>query len=228
MRTISYSKTAVRRVNPMPGFTPPICDNWLLTSNLQKLFALLAIAVVTAVGGFTATAQQVALKTNVLYDATATINLGAEVRVAPRWSVDVSGNLNAWNLGGARHWKHWLVQPEARYWLCEATTGHFFALHGLGGKYNIGHIGFARDIFGWNLRDLRDHRYQGWFVGAGLGYGYSWLLNPHWSIEGEVAVGWIRTSYDIFECEGCGKRVGHNRKDVFAPTKLAINLIYVF
>lgn len=228
MKQQDNSSSAIRIVNLTSGFTPPICRNGLIFSKLKRFFLFLAVF---ALGGFCCvrtSAQQVSLKTNVLYDATATINLGAELRVAPRWSVDVSGNFNAWNLGGARHWKHWLVQPEARFWLCEATTGHFFALHGLGGKYNIGHIGFARDIFGWNLRDLRDHRYQGWFVGAGLGYGYSWLLNPHWSIEGEVAVGWIRTAYDVFECEGCGKRVGYRRKDVIAPTKLAINLVYVF
>ncbi|MDE6436533.1 MAG: DUF3575 domain-containing protein [Muribaculaceae bacterium] len=189
---------------------------------------LLALFVLGGICCVRTSAQPFALKTNVLYDATATINLGAEMRVAPKWSVDISGNFNAWNLGGARHWKHWLVQPEGRFWLCEASSGHFFALHALGGKYNIGHIGFARDILGWNLRELRDHRYQGWFVGAGVGYGYSWLLNQHWSIEGEVAVGWIRSAYDVFECEGCGKRTDYRRKDTFAPTKLAINLVYVF
>ena len=36
-------------------------------------------------------AQEVALKTNLFYDATATANLGAEVAVAPRWSIDLSG-----------------------------------------------------------------------------------------------------------------------------------------
>lgn len=208
--------------------TPPIFDNGLIHRCLRRVFAFIAVALLEAFATPCVSAQQVSLKTNVLVDATATINLGAEVRVAPRWSVDLSGNFNAWNLGGQRHWKHWLVQPEARYWLCEATIGHFFALHGLGGKYNIGHISFARDIFGWDLRSLRDHRYQGWFVGAGLGYGYSWLINPHWSIEGEVAVGWIRTAYDVYECAGCGKRVDYRRKDVIAPTKLAINVIYVF
>ena len=43
-------------------------------------------------------AQEVALKTNLVYDALFTVNLGAEVQFAPRWSLDLSGNLNAWTL----------------------------------------------------------------------------------------------------------------------------------
>ena len=51
-------------------------------------------------------AQDVAVKTNLLYDAALTLNLGAEVRLLPRWTMDVSGNLNAWAVNGHR-WKHW-------------------------------------------------------------------------------------------------------------------------
>lgn len=39
-------------------------------------------------------AQDIALKSNILYDASGTINLGAEVGLAPRWTLDVSGNYN--------------------------------------------------------------------------------------------------------------------------------------
>lgn len=175
-----------------------------------------------------ASAQQVSLKTNILYDATATINAGAEVRLAQRWSLDVSGNFNAWTFSHGRRWKHWFVQPEARYWLCEATTGHFFALHGIGGQYNIGHLGFKHDILGYHFSDVRTHRYQGWFGGAGLAYGYSWMLGRHWNIEAELGIGWIYTKYDVFECEGCGKKTGRGHKNYVAPTKAALNLVYVF
>ncbi len=80
---------------------------------IKELFATLVVAAGTV---FTAGASgnDVAIKTNLLYDATLTVNLGAEVAVAPRWSVDLSGNLNAWTLSGGKRWKHWLLQPEAR------------------------------------------------------------------------------------------------------------------
>lgn len=82
-------------------------------------------------------AQEVALKTNLFYDATLTANIGAEVAVAPRWSIDLSGNLNAWTVGSDKRWKHWMIQPEARYWFCEAIGGHFVGAHLLGGQYNF-------------------------------------------------------------------------------------------
>ncbi|MDE6177021.1 MAG: DUF3575 domain-containing protein, partial [Paramuribaculum sp.] len=45
-------------------------------------------------------AQDVAVKTNLLYDATATVNLGAEVGLARQWSFDLSGNFNGWSVDG--------------------------------------------------------------------------------------------------------------------------------
>ena len=62
-----------------------------------------------------AKAQTVAVKTNLVYDATATINAGLEVGLAPKWSLDLSGNLNAWSKDENTKWKYWMVQPEARY-----------------------------------------------------------------------------------------------------------------
>ena len=39
-------------------------------------------------------AQKIAVKTNILYDVTTTLNIGAEFRVAPKWTIDLSGNYN--------------------------------------------------------------------------------------------------------------------------------------
>ena len=43
-----------------------------------------------------AMAQKVAVKTNLLYDATSTINLGTEFGLSPKWTLDVSANYNPW------------------------------------------------------------------------------------------------------------------------------------
>ena len=169
-------------------------------------------------------AQDFALKTNLVSDAALSPNLGFEVGLAPRWSLDVSGQLNAWPVNGHK-WKHWLVQPEARYWFCDAITGHFVAVHALGGQYNVMDFKFLGTDFG----KLKDHRYQGWFAGAGIAYGYSWLINKHWNIEAELGIGWIYTRYDKFECACCGRKVERDRPhNYFGPTKAAINLVYVF
>lgn len=177
---------------------------------------------------FSMRAQEVAIKTNVLYDIAATVNAGVEFGLAPKWTLDISGNYNGWTLSGGRKWKHWLVQPEARYWFCEALGGHFLGMHLLGGKYNIGHLGFARDILGYNFSMLRTHRYQGWMAGAGVAYGYSWMLGRHWNFEAEIGLGWVYTKYDRFECAGCGRRNGFGHKNYVGPTKAALSLVYVF
>lgn len=168
----------------------------------------------------TALGQKVAVKTNLLYDATATANLGVEVGLAPKWTLDLSGNLNAWTIKEGKRWKQWMVQPEARYWTCERFSGHFFALHALGGQFNFGGI----PLFG-----LKDTRKQGWMAGAGLGYGYSWILSRHVNLELELGVGYVHSRYDQFECEGCGRKIAENQKGhYFGPTKAALNLVFAF
>ena len=174
-------------------------------------------------------AQKLTVKTNLLYDVTSTINLGIEAGLSPKWTIDVSGNFNAWTFRDNRKWKHWLVQPEVRYWLCERFNGHFFGFHLVGGIYNIGNIGTDFKLFGTDFGSLKDHRYEGWMTGAGIGYGYQWLLSRHWSLEAEIGLGYIYTRADKYDCAVCGDRIKDNEPHhYFGPTKAAINLIYVF
>lgn len=125
---------------------------------MRKLFALITFLI----AGMSVSAQKIAVKTNLLYDVTTTLNVGAEFRVAPKWSIDVSGNYNPFNLGDDRKMKHWLVQPEARYWFCEAFNGHFLALHALGGGFNVADMDLK--IF----PSFKDYRYQGNMYGVGV------------------------------------------------------------
>jgi hypothetical protein len=175
-----------------------------------------------------AKAQDVAIKTNLLYDATATVNLGVEVGVAPKWTLDLSGNLNAWNINEDKRWKHWLVQPEARYWFCDRFSRHFLGFHALGGQYNIGGLQNNIKFLGTDFSKLSNNCFQGWGVGAGVAYGYAMILGKHWNLEFEVGVGYIYSAYDIFECTGCGRRVGQDNNHYVGLTKAAINLVYLF
>ena len=176
-----------------------------------------------------AKAQDVAVKTNLPVDATATVNAGIELGLSSRWTLDLSGSFNAWNVSGNSTWKHWMVQPEARYWLCDRFSGHFFGLHLHGGQYNLGNLNNGIKFLGTDFSKLSDSRYQGWFVGAGIGYGYSWILNRRWNLEAEIGLGYSYTQYDKYECAGCGEKVEEDRIHHYVgPTKAALNLIYVF
>lgn len=173
-------------------------------------------------------AQNVAIKTNLLYDATLTLNGGLEMKFAPKWTGDLSANLNAWDVSGHK-WKHWLVQPELRYWFCQAFSGHFVGAHLLGGQYNYGNLDMDFKFLGTDFGKLKDHRYQGWMAGAGIAYGYSWILDRHWNFEAEIGIGWVYTRSDVFECADCGQKVETDKPhNYFGATKAALNLIYTF
>ena len=122
-----------------------------------------------------------------------------------------------------------MVQPEFRYWFCERFQDHFIAVHALGGQYNVGFIPNDLNVFGKDLSVLSDHRFQGFFAGAGIAYGYAWALTEHLNLEFELGVGYVYTRYDEFECFGCGKKIAEDVPvNYVGPTKAAIGLVYVF
>ncbi len=192
----------------------------------QILFLLIMLAM-----GYTqgVKAQDVAVKSNLLSDAFLNPNMGLEVGLAPKWTLEVTGEFNGWTLSHDRRWKHWAAQPEIRYWFCDRFSGHFIGAHVHGGQYNMGGFNGRYNLFGTDARKLKDTRYQGWFVGAGIAYGYAWILSRHWNLEAEFGFGYSYTRYDRFECEGCGEKIEDDKPHHYVgPTRAAINLVYMF
>ena len=142
------------------------------------LFLVLLLVATTGVYG-----QKFAVKSNLLYDATATINLGVEVGLAKKWSLD------------------------------------FFGLHAHYADYNVGGLKFLS-------KNMENHRYQGNLYGAGLSYGYQWLLSDRWSMEAVLGIGWAHLDYDKYPCATCGTILKSETKDYFGVTKAAISIIY--
>ena len=134
----------------------------------------------------TASAQEFAVKSNLLYDATSTINLGVEYGLSPRWTLEVSGNYNAWTFSDNKKMKLWMLQPGVRYWTCSRFAGHFWEAHLLGGEYNYG--GMLPFGIKPSASGLGSKRYQGWLAGAGVGYGYSWVLGKRWNLEATLGL----------------------------------------
>lgn len=167
---------------------------------------------------------KLAIKTNLLYDITATVNLGFEFAIANKWTVDISGNLNLWNFdSGSRKWKHILIQPELRYWPCERFNGHFVGLHIHTSFFNIGNLA---PLGGLVSENMQQYRYQGYLYGGGLTYGYQWILNKRWSLEAALGIGYAYVNYDKYPCGNCGSKIKNNSKNYFGPTKASISLIY--
>ena len=169
------------------------------------------------------TLGNVSLKTNLLYDATGTLNLGVEFRTGERTSFDIPVSWNPWTFSENRKWKHVLVQPEFRWWTAETFRGHFFGLHAHYAFYNV-----SRLPNGPFSRNMADSRYEGWGAGIGASYGYRWNFSRHWGMEATLGLGYAYLDYDKYECQNCGDRLGSDTKNYFGPTKAGITLIYTF
>lgn len=177
--------------------------------------------------GWDCFAQKVAVKTNLLYGAyTSTPNLGVEVGLSPRTTLDLGGGYNWFVSNSSENNKklvHWLASAEYRYWLCERFSGHFFGVHVLGTQYNIAGHNLPL-LFG---KDSKSHRYEGWGAGAGISYGYHFFLGNRWSLEATVGVGYVRMHYDKFKCAVCGTKVGTENRNYFGPTKAGFTLVFL-
>jgi hypothetical protein len=160
------------------------------------------------------------IKTNLLYDATATFNLGVEFRTGNRTSLDIPLSYNPWTFSNNRKWKHVLVQPEFRLWTRETFDGHFFGVHGHYAFYNVGNLPKPFSPY------MQAHRFEGWLAGAGVSYGYRWnFRHPRWALEATVGVGYAYMEYDKFICGKCGEMLGSETKNYFGPTKAGLSLI---
>ena len=195
----------------------------------RRLSLILLLAVASLFIGAKAEAQTFGIKTNILYDATSTVNLGVEFGLAPKWTFDLSGNYNGWDLSSGRIIKHAMAQPEFRYWFCDRFSRHFLGFHAIGGIYNFGNIPNNLKVGTLDFSPLTDHRFEGWAAGAGIAYGYAFILGKHWNLEFEIGAGYIYTEYDKYQCVECGKLL---EEDVpyhyFGPTKANIGLVYLF
>ena len=151
----------------------------------KRALLLIVVALMVLESGVRSEAQEMALKSNILYDATTTINLGYEVALNNKTTLDIWVNYNPWTLG--KKWvglyefkyynpevpgaitspsaserdvklKHLAIQPELRWWTCEKFNGHFFGVHLHGGMFNVGALKMP---FNWG----RHKDEQGNFLG---------------------------------------------------------------
>ncbi len=168
-------------------------------------------------------AQKVAIKNNLLYDATATPNLALEMALSRKMTLELGAGLNWFDFSDNRKAKHLLVQPELRWWTCDVFNGHFFGLHGHVAQFNIG----GWDVPVGRLEKFKDSRYQGYLYGGGISYGYQWLLSPRWNLETSIGGGFARMHYDKFPCAECGTKIDDGKYNYWGVTKAAVSLIYI-
>lgn len=193
---------------------------------MSKFTKWAVIAILLLAGTHTSlNAQSAGLKTNFLHwGVMGSPNAAVEFSLSRKMTADIYGGANLWKFSPDRNIRHWMVQPELRYWFCETFNGHFIGLHGHGGQYNVG----GWDIPVGRLAAFKDHRYQGYFYGAGLSYGYQWILSKHWNLEASIGGGYARIWYEQFPCAHCGAKISEGNYDYFGITRATLSLVYVF
>lgn len=184
--------------------------------------------------GISVNAQRIGVKTNALYLATSTPNIGLEYAFADRFSLELEGGYNPWTLDSERNMKakHFLVSPEVRYWFCEAFNGHFIGINANYTLFNLSGVDVPAVFFpsarsAMVLEDLKNRRSEGWAAGAGLTYGCVWPIARRWNLECTVGLGYWYTDYDKFESRKCGLFQEHVSHGAFGPTALGISFIYL-
>lgn len=195
-----------------------------------------------------AAAQEVGIKTNLLGWAVTNPNLGVEIGVGHRFTISLTGAVNPWNFSDNRHLRSWIAMPEYRYWFCEKFTGHFIGVHLLGGEYNAKNVNFplkslivassvtpvypddpASAQKGWpdmTSPANKDRHVEGWFGGAGVTYGYQWMLSRHWNLEASIGVGYAYSKMHLYG--RCSRTIDKRTLHYVGPTHANVSFMYLF
>lgn len=163
------------------------------------------------------TRRYMALKTNVPFDAIGVLNLGYEVQVHRRMTLDIPLTWSFWDAEREHALRTVALQPELRWWTgSEAGRGHFFGLHA--------HVAW------FNLKWDED-RYQDAgrpLLGAGLSYGYKLPLGEHWGAEFGLGLGYANMKYDTYYNIENGARLDTRVRHYWGLTRIAAALAYRF
>lgn len=196
-----------------------------------KLWLFGAIALTAFLQPSMLSAQEVSIRSNLLWVAAAEPNVGLEWQTGDHWSVGVECGLKAWprwlawdwDSENTTHWRNYAVSPEVRYYFNEVFRGFYTSADAFYSHFNVGNVEFPFGLY----PELKDNRLQGSYWAGALSMGYAWWPWQHWRVELSAGVAGGLAAYDRFECPTCGTKLGEEKKALVMP-KLALNLAYNF
>ena len=190
---------------------------------MKKFYILLALLLMSAAS--LGAQNKVAVKTNLVHDATLSPNLALEFALAPKWTLDLSAAVNLWDSYGHTY-NHIIGQPEVRFWTCERFNGFFIGVHAIGGKVTLGNL-YNYKWINSKCPNLRETTIKDALtLGGGISCGYDLILGRHWNLELELGAGYAYVAGK--ELKGDKLISEKTIYDYVGPTKLAINLVYLF
>lgn len=165
-----------------------------------------------------------ALRTNLLYDATLSPNLGVDVRVDSAWTVGLLVGINAWDIDKEKNkkWRHALFSLRARKYRDSLFHKGYYEADVIYSHYNVGNTKIPFGLYS----AVKDHRLQGDLIALGGKYGYSWILSRTWRIEAEAGVAVGYAWFKEYDCPHCGTFIGNGDR-IFLLPQLGINVVYI-
>lgn len=164
--------------------------------------------------------DRMAVRTNLVMDALAVPNIGAEFSLNDRWSFGGTYFHSWWSDESSRWcWRTYGGELEIRYWLGERK----------GGTLTGHHFGLYSHILTYDLkRKLRDGYQSRFSYGAGLSYGYTLPINRCWQIDFGAGLGYLGGNYDVYRpLHGCNVWQETRQRNFFGPTKLEVSFRYI-
>ena len=196
----------------------------------MRFIAVCSVTLLTVVGVEAVSAQSVALRTNLLYDATLTPNVGVEVRVDSLWTLGVNVGLNAWDIDKEKNkkWRHFLVAPNVRKYFSlkgdkdSVRRAQYVEADVIYSHFNVGNTKIPFGLY----CGVKDRRLQGDLLALGGKYGYSWMLARDWRIEAEAGIAVGYAWFKEYDCATCGTYYGCGER-IFLLPQLGVNVVYI-
>lgn len=160
--------------------------------------------------------RYIALKTNVPFQALSMHNLAVEVQVHEHVTVDFPITWSISDIEREHAIRGIAFQPEGRWWLDSAGTGHFFGVHFHAAWFNM---------------KWEENRYQTEhrpLLGAGISYGYKLPISTHWGAEFNLGAGYANVKYNTYYNIENGAMLNKRIRHYWGITRAGISLVYRF
>lgn len=160
--------------------------------------------------------RYVALKNNLPFQVLAMHNLALEVQLQKHITIDFPVTWSISDIEREHAVRGIAFQPEGRWWLKQAGTGHFFGVHAHAAWFNL---------------KWEENRYQTEhrpLLGAGVSYGYKLPLSAHWGAEFNIGAGYANMKYNTYYNIENGAMLNKRVRHYWGITRAGISLVYRF
>lgn len=183
--------------------------------NARKIILIITATLAAILMHQRAGAQIFAAKVNALSAITGTLNVGIDISLADKWTLDVAAYWNPIN--SAKYSSRILgVQVGAKRWFYESFVGHF-----VGAQFTYGNY-----LWGGSRR-----YWKGRAAGLGISYGYAWLLSKRWNITVEAGIGIYHmrdTRHERHTPDFEPIHILHARRWAVGPSRAEVSFNYLF